>query len=360
MKRLFSICVVVGLASSTAIAQDYQLLNTDQESGYNIFNHLDASVTLGTTGIGLEVASPVTNWAQLRLGYSFMPHFNHEMEFDIQVGDKKENKYDAQGNRVETKFDRLATMLENLTGYAVDDEVTMIGRPTYHNFKFLVDVFPFQNDKRWHVTAGFYWGPSKIADTYNKTEEMPSLLAVGIYNRLYENTMKSYETVQHVENGDINPATGEPYEVWDIEPIMSVGPIEINGISTIKSVYKSMASNGRMGVGLGNRVSDGSKYMMEPDADGMVKATARVNSFKPYLGVGYGGRLLKGNDRLHIAVDLGAAFWGKPKIITHDGTDLIGDIQEGTISGKPGDYVKLVRKFHVLPVLEARLVYQIF
>ena len=199
-----------------------------------------------------------------------------------------------------------------------------------------------------------------IADTYNKTEEMPSLLAVGIYNRLYENTMKSYETVQHVENGDINPATGEPYEVWDIEPIMSVGPIEINGISTIKSVYKSMASNGRMGVGLGNRVSDGSKYMMEPDADGMVKATARVNSFKPYLGVGYGGRLLKGNDRLHIAVDLGAAFWGKPKIITHDGTDLIGDIQEGTISGKPGDYVKLVRKFHVLPVLEARLVYQIF
>lgn len=87
-----------------------------------------------------------------------MPHFNYDMEFEIQVGDSKENKYDAQGNRVQTKFDKMAAMLEDLTGYKVDDVVTMTGHPTYHNFKFLVDVFPFKNNKHWHVTAGFFWG----------------------------------------------------------------------------------------------------------------------------------------------------------------------------------------------------------
>lgn len=360
MKRfLFSIGLSLGLISTAVSAQEYQFLNSEEKS-YNIFNHLDASVTFGTTGIGIDVASPVTNWAQLRVGYAFMPRFHYDMHFDIQVGDTKESKYDAQGNRVETKFDKMAALLEDLTGYKVDEEVSMTGHPTYHNFKFLVDVFPFKNNKHWHVTAGFFWGPSKVATAFNKTEDMPSLLAVGIYNRLYENTMNSYQQVVHFENGDINPATGEVYRSWDIDPILSVGPLSIDGISMIKSVYNSIASNGRMGVMLGKRKSDGSIYMMEPGSDGMVKADVRVNSFKPYLGIGYGGRLIKNNDRLHVAVDVGAMYWGQPAVITHDGTDLIGDIQKNTIGGKPGDYVKLARKFPILPVLDVRFVYSIF
>ena len=354
MKRLFlSSALTFGLVSVGADAQEYSFLNDDDNKpSLNIFNHLDASVTLGTTGIGVEVASPITNWAQLRVGYSFMPRFNYDMVFDIQVGDTKESKYDANGNRVQTKFDKLSGMLENLTGYEVDDEVCMTGRPTYHNFKFLVDVFPFQKDKRWHVTAGFFCGPSRVAEAFNKTEEMPSLLAVSIYNRLYDNVMKSYESVLRYEAGEI--------EIFEIIPIMSVGTYEISGPSAIKSIYKSLTANGRMGVVLGNKVSDGSNYLLEPNADGMIKAEAKVNAFKPYLGLGYGGRLLKGNDKLHVAVDLGAMFWGKTRIITHDGTDLINDIEKNTIKSKPGDYVNLARSLRVFPVLDVRFVYNIF
>ena len=361
----FSLDVVAQIRDSSNVllqdnrSVDIRQINMHQNTGNqtvngssNLFNHLDASVTLGTTGIGIDLSSPVTNWAHLRLGYSFMPHFHYDMNFGIQVGDTQESKYDANGNRVVTKFDRLAEMLEGLTGYKVDDEVMVEGRPTYHNLKFLVDVFPFQNNKHWHVTAGFFWGPSKVADARNKMEEMPSLLAVGIYNRLYENTIRSYESVIRYENGEI--------EIWDIEPIVSLGPIEINGPSAIKSAYKSMISNGRMGMVLGKRVSDGSNYMMEPDENGMVRVEGRVNSFKPYLGVGYGGRLLKNSDKLHIAVDLGAMYWGQPSLITHDGTDMIKDIQKNTINGKPGDYVKMARHFPVFPVLDVRLVYSLF
>ena len=349
-KYLISLVLLFSAFPLMAQENKFQLKSFVKEN--NIFNHLDAALTLGTTGIGIDVSSPVTNWAQLRVGFSFMPRFHYDMNFEIQVGDTKESKYDANGKRVVTKFDRLAEMLEGLTGYKVDDEVGVEGRPTYHNLKVLVDVFPFQNNKHWHVTAGFYWGPSKVADAKNKMEEMSSLLAVGIYNRLYENTLRSYESVLRYENGEI--------EVWDIEPIVSMGPISIDSPTAIKSVYNSVVSNGRMGMILGQRKSDGSNYLMEPDENGMVRVEARANSIKPYLGVGYGGRLLKKSDKLHIAVDVGAMYWGKPSLITHDGTDLVKDINKNTIKGKTGDYVKICRNFQILPVLDVRLVYSIF
>ena len=41
--------------------------------------HLDASITLGTTGVGFDLATPVSDYAQLRVGYAFMPSFHKSM-----------------------------------------------------------------------------------------------------------------------------------------------------------------------------------------------------------------------------------------------------------------------------------------
>jgi hypothetical protein len=99
--------------------------------------------------------------------------------------------------------------------------------------------------------------------------------------------------------------------------------------------------------------------MMEPGDDGMVRAEIKTNAFKPYLGLGYGGRLLKDSDKFHIAVDLGAMFWGgSPSIVTHEGVNLTKDVSN--ISGKVGDYVSLAKTFKVFPVLDVRLIYHIF
>ena len=309
---------------------------------YHMFNHLDASVTLGTTGIGFDLATPVTNYAQLRVGYSFMPSFHKSMYFNVQVGDTPENKYDANGNRVETKFEKMARVLKQVTGYEAQDEVEMIGRPLYHNLKVMVDVFPFQQDKRWHVTAGFFLGPSRIAKAYNATEAMPTLLAVGIYNTMRDKTLASYDD----GNG------------WPYEPIIKVGPWELNETDLIEKLAERFIRYGRMGMHVGD-FDDGTPYMMEPGDDGMVRAEVKANAFKPYLGLGYGGRLLKNNDKFHIAVDLGAMFWGgSPSIVTHEGVDLTRDVSN--ISGKVGDYVSLAKNFKVFPVLDVRLVYTIF
>ena len=65
----------------------------------------------------------------------------------------------------------------------IDYEVDMVGVPTYHNAKLLVDVFPFKN-KKWHFTTGFYVGPSRIAKAYNTTEDMARVLGTIPYEVL--------------------------------------------------------------------------------------------------------------------------------------------------------------------------------
>ncbi len=111
---------------------------------HNIFQHLDVSLTAGTPGIGIDVASPVGDYVQLRAGFEVMPRFTADMEFDLTINGQPARAYDSQGNRVETSFDKMKEVLYQFTGYDVDDHVDMIGKPTLTNFKFLVDVFPFK------------------------------------------------------------------------------------------------------------------------------------------------------------------------------------------------------------------------
>ncbi len=310
---------------------------------HNIFQHLDISLTAGTTGIGIDVASPVGKYVQLRAGYEFMPRFTKRMEFDLTINGEPAIVYDEQGYKQETTFTQMNDFLYELTGYDVEDHVDMIGKPTINNFKFLVDVYPFQQNKHWHFTAGFYWGPSRFAYAENAIEFMRTLNAVGIYNQMY--------------NKAVN---GEPlikYEGVSLEV-----PEELN---------KKIQKMGRLGFAVGYFKHDivdgagnvihkaGERYIVEPDDRGMVTVTAKSNSFKPYLGFGYGGRLAKNRDDWHVSFDCGAMFWGgTPDLYMHDGINLIEDVER--VSGQVGTYVDLFKAFKVFPVLSFRITKRIF
>ena len=307
---------------------------------HKVFQNLDVSVTAGTTGIGIDVASKIGDYVQLRAGYEFMPRFQKSIFFPVEVGGQPAKAYDAQGNRIESRFDKLSKLLTEVTGFKVDDEVEMVGKPTINNFKFLVDVFPFKENKHWHFTAGFYWGPSKFAEAENSTSAMTSLLAVSMYNQIYEKCVEN-EPIIDIE-GDGTPEN----------PGMSL---------TLPYSYRQRIKNyGRMGFHVGDRKDTGERYEMEPaTADGMVKVLASSNSFKPYLGFGYGGRLLKNRDDWHVSFDAGAMFWGgTPNLITHDGTNLTKDVEN--ITGKVGDWVDLIGGIKAFPVLSVRFTKTIF
>lgn len=103
MKKIV-LAIAAALTFSVAQAQE-------KESWFKqnkVFQNLDVSVTAGTTGIGIDVASKIGNNVQLRAGYEYMPRFKQSIYFPVEVGGQAAVAYDENGNRVETTFDRLS------------------------------------------------------------------------------------------------------------------------------------------------------------------------------------------------------------------------------------------------------------
>lgn len=325
--------------SATASTQPKQMKEMISALAFrfrHLFDHLDVGLNLGTTGLGLDAALPISESFQLRAGFSFIPKFDYNMSFGVEVGDDPATS--------DSKFERLSGMLESFTGYKVDNTINMVGQPTSWNFSLIADFKPFKN-KQWHLSAGFYVGPSQIAKAFNTTEDMPSLMAVGIYNNLYDRLTRD------------DPETGLPWFVEHsaVEEMMGVALDP----GMLFELRERVQKYGRMGIHVGNFKETGAAYNMEPDANSMVKAKMKVNSFKPYLGFGYSGRLLKNSDKYRIGFDCGAWFWGgTPSITTHDGTDLANDVEN--IGGKVGSYVDFFSAFKVYPVLSVRISRSIF
>ena len=303
--------IALACLTTTGMAQN-------DKKDFRAFNHLDLGLTLGTTGIGFDLATPLGEYVQIRTGFEFMPRFTKSLHFDIQ-------SFSDDGSLIDTQFDNLSDRLESFTGYKADSQVKMNGKPTLWNFKLLFDVFPFRN-KHWHLTAGFHWGPSQIAEAINDLEDAPTLVAVNIYNNIYEKVSEGENVF-----GD-----------FDVDP----------------DLRRKIKRSGRMGIHVGD-YDDGTPYLMEPDENCTVSAKVTVNSFKPYLGFGYGGKLFKNDNRYQVSFDAGLMFWGgEPAITTHDGTNLSKDVSN--ISGKVGDYVDFISGIKVFPVLNLRITRRLF
>ena len=317
---------------------------------------LDLGVTLGTDGIGVDLSAPVVeNWVNVRAGFTYMPRFNATMHFGFEAGDASM----TQDERDE-QFNKLSGMLHDMIGTTVDKEVDMVGTPKFQNFKFLVDVTPFRN-KNWHVTGGFYWGPSRIAYAENAVYDATSLVSTAFYNTLYDRVVTSYNNL-----------------FSDFEtPYMSLGGQDLYADDGLYNTFKGY---GRMKVQLGEYKDTGEPCYVEPNENNMMTAKVKVNNFRPYLGFGYGGRLVKNDDRYRISFDAGLMFWGgTPQVLVtatqyagfDDGmengvqvrqakeiyvkreVDLAKDVRN--IGGKVGDYVDVLKAFKVYPVINVRI-----
>lgn len=295
-----------------------------------VFNKLDLALNVGTTGLGLELATPVTEWVKLRAGVDWVPPFTVPMSFDI-------HSYTDGGKINSSNFHKAQELMTSISGYEIDDAVIMDGTPTMTTFKFLVDVYPFKNNRHWHFTAGFYAGNRQVGKARNTIEEMPSLLAIGIYNRLYEYVMET----DFVETPLPIPGYGDFY----LDPDLG------------DKLKEKLTDFGRLGVHMGD-YKDGTPYIMEPGKDGLLRAKALVNAFRPYIGFGYGGAI-SADKRWNASFDCGAMMWGgSPDVITHDGVNMMTQLVD--VPGKVGRYLEIMRAMKVYPVISFRLAYTFF
>lgn len=327
--------------------QPYSSLSLRSRTTWN--PHLDVALTAGTTGIGLEVGMPINDYVGVRAGATFMPHFTYPLTFTAQIGEGDQMTADG----TETRFERMATLLEGFVGQEVDDKVDMSASPHRVNqFKFMVDFTPFRR-KSWHITTGFYAGQSKVARCINTNHEIATLFAVNLYNRLYDN------------NGEI-----------------------ALGFSLPPDILVQILSFGRAGFPLGQYVNDvvypedvwehddyfdedyivhhkgevlhpqGSTYLLAPNADNTVFVDAFVNKFRPYFGFGYSGAISR-DKSWSLGFDAGIMMWGgAPKLMDHSGVDLMYDLKD--IGGQVGDYVKLARHMKAYPIVELKITHRIF
>lgn len=274
----------------------------------NFMKHMEVSLTLGTTGVGIDIAAPLCEYVQVRAGYDYMLPLRKTFNIDVLGDGQAPRQYDEQGNRIESPFDRIAEEMYQQTGYELENRVSLKGKLTMGNAKFLIDVYPFKYDKSWHITAGLYWGPSQFAkiDNASGTEDL----------------------LQHVRTND--------------RLALSMGKYS-------REIYQ----NGK------SAHHKGDAYLMKPADDNTVHIEMRSNAFKPYLGFGYGGRLFPDRGDWKVTVECGVLFWGgTPSQTVHDGINLSKDVED--ISGTIGTYVSVIEALKVYPVLSVRFAKTLF
>ncbi len=93
-------------------------------------------------------------------------------------------------------------------------------------------------------------------------------------------------------------------------------------------------------------------YRIPVDDNGDVKGGIKVNSFRPYFGVGY-GRALPGH-LLGFAVELGVQIHGKPKLYTDYGQLDLSAVEDDDT------FQKIMDKVKVYPNLSFRLNFRAF
>jgi len=298
MMKVLGIFLSALSLSAALLAQEKQSFSS-LLAQKNILNHMDVGINVGTVGVGIDVAVPIGNYVRIRAGYNYMPRFTIKSDFPIETRNGSIEKYIGKINGVdidkkiaefgvdlnEPKFKEWKDMVDQFRDVELRDFVTMGLRPNLHQFKFLVDVLPFKNNKHWSFTAGFFVGSTQVGDAINQESESLLLEAVNAYNDLYK---------EYLGNGKNFAGHGE-----------------------IAKLTQLFTDNGVAGIPLGY-FADGKKAMMVPGADGTIRAEMFIKKVRPYLGFGYNTHLSR-NRKWNLNVDAGIMFLcGKPNVYVNN------------------------------------------
>lgn len=271
-----------------------------QESGtVKPFRNLSIGIEAGTTGFGVELATKLHKNFQLRAGFTTLP-ISYNTTFDIATGVSSDyNNYDFDAYMAQ--YPQLKDYLKanNLpTSEAeLDKEVDLKAKLGMTHGKILVDYYPWSRKSSFHITAGAYFGGSKL---------------VKVDGFLPQRTIDVMNTAnQWLEQ------SGKPER-----------------ISTTVSI--------------------GDKDIDVNDLNGKVDAYIKTNGFKPYLGIGFGRAVPR--NRIGVQFDLGVMFHGKPEIASSN-----ADISDALNNeAEEEDFTKIMRKVVVYPVLSLKLIGRIF
>lgn len=178
------------------------------------------------------------------------------------------------------------------------NNIDIEGKASMVNGKLLVDVYPFRKSS-FHITAGAYVGTSKVLKVKN-TSGINELKLINYFNQY-----------------------------------------------------------GAQSFGIGKIGAEVGDYLLTPTENGVIDAYAKMASFKPYVGIGF-GRAVQTKNRIGVSCDLGLMFWNEPELYCNSGDGYFRLNDDTNVSGKDGGAIKTISKLTVYPVLNVRLCYRLF
>lgn len=256
LKKLF-----FGAAAAAAILACPAKASAEGLDDPCIFNHLGIGVHAATTGFGVELSTPITNYVALRAGVSFMPDFS----FTSTVDGALSYSFNGYSDRVPFSMDLDASLKRTQADV-------------------IFNIYPFGPRNALYVAAGAYFGGSDVVKVKGHTD---------VFDRL-------------------------PDGIRD----------KVAGIT------------------LGD-------YNIPVDANGNAHGELKVNSFRPYLGIGFGRAVP--TRRVNFGVELGVQFMGHMTVWANDEeqTELVTNYADD-------DWKKWMDKLTVYPVLKFTISGRIF
>ncbi len=255
----------------------------------SFLSNYGVSANAGLSGAGFSLSTPLHKNFNLRAGYEFpVAKYN----YTIDNGD-----YTIEGlddiNQAIADYD--------LGNPIVGPDVDLKGKLAGGGFHMLVDYNPFKGGLGgFHLTGGFYVGGSKL------------IVIDGQFERQFMERLAYIDE----EFGQLPPGSDVPD--IDIESLLRV------------------------------EVGDA---IISTDASGRVNAYAKVSSFKPYFGFGWGNAIPRG--RVGFRFDLGVMFHGKPKI---ESPNMVGNLEDEDVD----EFNKMISKISVWPQMTFQITYKLF
>jgi hypothetical protein len=308
MKKLLTLCGLV-LLSLGASAQMFE-------------PHVGIGVGVGTTGIAIDAGITLNDYLGVRGGVDIMPKFKINKDIDLKTEDanKKVSQLTNEINQLNQKLAAAGMQTVDLNQYPggnLPNKLEVQGKLDNTLGHILIDIHPFKTS--FHLTLGAYFGKDEIIDVYNK--ESGFLKPINAYNEAIINA---------------NSPSADP------------------GVKQVVNQYNLKMIGGELG-----------DYFVTPNPaeNGDVRAYAKVKSFRPYVGLGFGRAVPK--KRIGCQFDLGVQFWGKPEIYVPTYDKAAKTYQYEKIDGDKagedaGKVLKTISKVSVYPVLNFRLVGRIF
>lgn len=251
MKRLLtSLFVAISAICATTPA------NAQVKDMLGIANHVGVTLGVGTTGIGIEAATPITPFVQARLGVHIMPGINFHVDSEVDI--------DTYGY-----------------GYSDSHEITLDGSLKRVQGSLIFNVYPLGNKFPLFIAVGGFFGGRDMVKISGKVD--------------------------------------------NFTPDMYGAAVEIGD------------------------------YRLPLDPEGNVRGALRVNSFRPYIGIGTGRPCPVG--RVNFMWELGVQFQGKPYV-----WDDVNKTKVDTKFMEDSDdtFQKVMDHFTVYPVLKFTISGRIF